>query len=97
MKRNEVQTIGDVLMMTVRDCNMQSRLDECKAIDLWKPIVGEHIASLCGRPSVKNGLMTISVGAGPLRHELTMNRSSIVRLINDQLGKTVINDIRFIG
>ncbi len=97
MKRSNIQTIGDVLMMTMRDCNMQARIDELKAIELWKPIIGNHIASLCGAPSVKNGLMSVSVPAGPLRHELTMNRSSIVRLINEQLGKNVIRDIRFIG
>lgn len=97
MKRTEVQSIGDVLRLTVQECNMTSRLNELKAIELWKPIVGAHIASRCGRPSVKNGLMTIPVNAGALRHELTMNRSAIVRLINNQLGKEVIHDIRFTG
>ena len=97
MKRTDFQSIGDVLRLTVQDCRMSGRLDECKAVDMWSSVVGEHLASLCGRPTVKEGLMTISVSAGPLRQELTMNRSSIARHINERLGREVIKDIRFIG
>lgn len=49
MRRNEVQSIGDVLRLTIQECNMTARLDEQKAIGLWKPVVGDHIARLCGR------------------------------------------------
>lgn len=97
MRRNEAQSIGDVLRITVQECNMTARLDEQRAIALWKPIVGDHIASCCGKPLVKLGVMTIPVPAPALRHELTMSRSSIIRIINDKLGKTVISEIRFIG
>lgn len=95
MKRNETQTIGDVLRLTIQECDMAARLDERKAAGLWTPIVGEALAARCGRPAVKNGVMSISVSAPALRHELTMNRSSLIRLINGKLGKNVISEIRF--
>lgn len=97
MKRTQVQTIGDVLRLTVQDCRMSDKLDECRAIELWGSVVGDYLASLCGRPAVRDGLMSISVSAGPLRQELTMNRSAIVRHINERIGRPVIKDIRFTG
>lgn len=74
---------------------MTARLDEQRAIELWRPLIGDHIASLCGRPSVKLGVMSIPVPAAPLRNELSMNRSSIIDFINRRLGKKVISEIRF--
>lgn len=97
MRRNEVQSVGDVLRLTIQECNMTARLDEQKAIGLWKPVVGDHIARLCGPPTMKLGVMTISVSSPPLRHELTMNRTSIIKCINGKLGKNVISEIRFVG
>jgi len=97
MKRNDVQSIGDVLRLTIQECNMTARLDEQRAIELWRPIVGDHIATRCGRPTVRLGVMSIPVQAAALRHELTMNRSSIISFINRKLGKKVITEIRFTG
>ncbi len=76
---------------------MTARLDEQRAIELWRPIIGDHIAASCGRPTVKLGVMSVPVTASALRHELTMNRSSIIKLINGKLGKRVITEIRFTG
>ncbi|MDE7115568.1 MAG: DUF721 domain-containing protein, partial [Muribaculaceae bacterium] len=51
----------------------------------------------CGPRGVKLGVMTISFSSPPLRHELTMHRSSIIKCINGKLGKNVISEIRFVG
>lgn len=96
MKRIEAQSIGDVLRETIEECNIASRFAELHAIELWRPIVGEHLASLCGRPTVSNGIMRVPVPGASLRQELTMSRSSLIRLINAELGKNVIKEIRFI-
>lgn len=97
MQRLEPQSVGDVLRLTIQEANMQTKLAECQAAELWAPLVGEHIAGRCGRPKVTAGIMTVSVPAAPLRQELTMTRSSMIRLINERLGSEVIKDIRFVG
>ena len=58
MKRNDIQTIGDVLRLTVQQCDMTAKLDECRAAELWRPIVGDGLANRCGRPTVRGGVMT---------------------------------------
>lgn len=95
MKRREAESIGDILRLALQENSMSSRLDECKAVELWPLIVGEEIARRCRRPGVANGVMTIGVGNAPLRQELTMNRSGLRQAINRQLGKEVITEIRF--
>lgn len=97
MERKESQSIGDILRMAFQENCMQERLDECKAAEIWPEVVGSFISGLCGRPSVKGGVMTVGVPDAPLRHELTMTRSRIIRAINTRLGKEVVSDIRFIS
>lgn len=95
MQKIYEQTIGDVLRQTLQECNMTARLDEQRAIGMWRSVVGDDLADRCGRPWVVNGHMTIRVPAASLRQELNMCRSQLVKHINEALGKTVIHEIRF--
>lgn len=97
MKRIEPQSIGDVLRISIQESKMAGKLDERRAIEFWAPLVGDYMAKQCGRPTVRDGVMTVSVPGAALRHELTMSRSLLIRLINEKLGKQVIKEIRFIS
>lgn len=94
MQRREAQSIGDILRLTIQECNMTARLDERKAVDAWPLVVGP-IAQRCGRPVVKDGVMSIAVPSAAMRQELHMSRSSLIKFINSHIGKPVITEIRF--
>lgn len=97
MERKESQSIGDILRVAFQENCMQDRLDECKAVEYWHFVIGETNARECRRPFVKDGVMTVGVPNASLRHELSMNRSSILRSINSMIGKETIIEIRFIS
>jgi len=97
MKRTDFQTIGEVLRQTIEENRLDARLAEVKASELWPSIVGKPIAALTGRPTVKAGVMYVSLASAPLRHDMMMHRSYIISRINDTLGRNVISDIRFIS
>jgi predicted nucleic acid-binding Zn ribbon protein len=97
MERRESQSIGDVLRLAFQENCMQDRLDERKAIDTWRLIVGPDLAAQCMQPSVRNGVMTIGVRNASLRQELHMNRSRIAAAINAHLKRQVIDQLSFTG
>lgn len=97
MDRKRPQSVGDVLRTLLEETSLQNRMDELKAADLWKKIAGESLAANTARPMVKNGVMTIGVPNPSLRNELHMNRSSIIRIINNNLGKDIIKEIKFVS
>lgn len=97
MKRSEIQSVGDVLRQAISETDMQSRLDELRAADLWPRIVGEYVASQSMKPFVRSGQMTIRVLDASLRNELSMHRSLLMKELNRIMGKEVITSIRFIG
>ena len=95
MKRNEPESIGDVVRLTIQESNMSSRLDECRAIELWPQLMGERMARRMSRPKVRCGVMVVYVDSAVLRQELNMRRTGIIEAINGRLGKEVIKMIRF--
>lgn len=97
MERSEIKSIGDVLREAIEETNMQGRLDELRAADLWPQIVGKHIAQQTMKPLVRSGMMTIRVVDAALRHELSMHSTLLMREFNRLMQKEVITGLRFIG
>lgn len=95
MKRIEPESIGDVLRLTIQESNMTGRLDEVRAIELWPEVIGVGMAKRMSRPLVSSGVMVIYVDSAPMRQELNMHRTRLIKLLNMQLGKEVIKEIRF--
>lgn len=81
--------------MTLEESGMKDRIDRLKAADAWKSVVGPDISAHTMRPYVKGSLMTVRTPDAPLRQELTMNRSALVKAINGIVGREIITDIRF--
>lgn len=95
MQRNETVTIGDVLRECLEKSRMQDRIDEIRACDNFRLVVGENLAALCQRPTIAKGIMTIRTSNASLRSDLNMRRGIIRDRINDICGKTVVNDLVF--
>ena len=50
MKRQNEESLGDVLRRTIEENGMTARLDETRAASLWPGIVGPAIAAASSRP-----------------------------------------------
>ena len=97
MERRDAVTIGDVLRECLEQSQMQERLDEVRACDNFAIVVGQHLASLCRRPTMHAGVMSISTSNSSLRSDLNMRRGRIMADINDLMGKQVVKEIVFKG
>ena len=95
MQRFSPQSVGDVLRDLLEQTSLQTRMDELKAADMWENVVGGGIAEQTSSPSVKNGVMSVGVTNASLRNELLMNRSRLREIINKNIGKEVITEIKF--
>ncbi|MBD5204044.1 MAG: DUF721 domain-containing protein [Bacteroidales bacterium] len=95
MDRKPTLSIGDVLRAALENTEHDRILCERQAIEIWATVAGSGLASLTSRPTVSRGVMTIRVASAPLRQELSMRQSSLLRSINSRLRKPVITRIRF--
>lgn len=96
MERTDYQSIGDLVRTLLSSSALDAGYKEIKAINNWQRVVGTHIASQCGRPSISNGVMTVRVANAPLRNELNMVRSKIIASINRETEAEVVRELRFI-
>ena len=95
MFRKKVRSIGELLPEFLRNEGLETPLLQKRLIDSWDAVVGAPIAGYCGENFIKNQTLFVKLQNPALRADLTMNRSILVRRLNEQVGAQVIADIRF--
>ena len=95
MKRIESVSIAEVLRQAIEDSDMESRLAETRAAAAWPAVVGSHIAGQTGRPFVEAGVMTVVCRSAALRQELSMQKSLLVKLLNQAARAEAISELGF--
>lgn len=95
MKRSEAQSIKEVIDNYLQSHNLSDKLLEIRALELWPLIVGQAINRCTVERRVDDGVMRVRISSAAMRHELQMHRSTLVKSINDALGKEVIRELRF--
>ena len=95
MKRTEAKNIGQIINDLLKKENLDVALDEHRACALWPEIVGDGINRYTIRRDVKDGVMTVHLSSASLANELMLNRGSIIRRINEALGRDIIREIIF--
>lgn len=95
MKRTEALQIGEIIDSYIRQENLETAMNEQKASYVWADVVGYGINRYTISRSVHNGVMTVRLSSATLRNELMMNRSLLIKRINEAVGAPVINEIIF--
>ncbi len=96
-KRNSnEETIDEVINKLIRSYGLKGDQDEYLAVQAYKQVMGGTIVKYTEDIYIKNKRMHIKLGSSVIREELSMAKSKIIKMINDQVGKVVILDVTFV-
>jgi len=95
MFRRKVRSLGELLPELLRNEGLETPLLQRRLIASWDAVVGTPIAAYCGVKFIKNQTLFVKLDNPALRADLSMNRSILVRRLNEQVGAQVIADIQF--
>ncbi len=96
MKRTEPQSVGEVINELLRHEHLDTEFAEHRAAMLWSQVVGPGINRYTISRDVRGGVMTVRISSASLRHELMMNRETLITRLNETVGSEVIKEIKFI-
>lgn len=95
MKRRDPKTIGEIMQEYLNPASLDRSVNERRLEALWPEVVGSYINRLTLQRYVKNRVLHVVIASAPLRNDLMLTRSSLVRRLNEITGADVIDDIAF--
>ncbi len=93
MKRDTDFTLKEVINQLLKTYRWGNKLDEVKVVESWEKVVGGIIGKHTVNMAVKNKVLYVKLDSSVLRSELHMAKSKIVKSLNEEVGKVVIDDI----
>ena len=96
-KRNSnEETIEDVIKKLIKSYGMSKNHDSYQAENAFKKVMGAPIAKYTKEIYIKNKRMYVKLTSSVIREELSMGKSKIVNMVNEEIGRVVILDIVFV-
>lgn len=95
MKHSEAKSIGEIMSEYLNPKELDDSINERRLEAMWGDVVGPYINRLTLRRWVKSRVLHVVIASAPLRNDLMINRSSLVRRLNEAAGTSVIDDIVF--
>lgn len=95
-RNSEEESINDVVSKLLKAYGLTKNYDEYEAVNSLKKIMGAPIVKYTQEIRLKNKRMYIKLTSSVIREELSMGKSKIIKMINEDLGKVVVLDIVFV-
>ena len=95
MRRSKSETLDTLIGEFLRQEGLENPLNQYRLVDSWPKVVGPTIARYTGEVFIKNQTLFVKVKSAPLRNDLMMGRTNLVRQLNQHIGAQVITDIVF--
>lgn len=89
------RSLGDIIKVVLKRHGLEEKVNEKRIFSSWERIMGQPIAKYTSKIVLKRGSLIVYLNSSVLRNELTFAKSKIIKLINDELGKPIVNDIMF--
>lgn len=92
-KKSNEYTLKQAIEEMMRTYRLQGKIDEMKLIGGWEKIMGAAIAKYTRKIHIENRVLYVELNSAALRQELSYGRSKMVKLLNEEAGGSVIDDV----
>jgi len=94
-QKAKFEHIGSILAEVLKTYRRESDADLVQVWQVWDRIVGDVIAQNAKPAAFKGKLLLVHVSSSTWIHQLQFLKQEMIAKLNNALGKTVIDDLKF--
>jgi len=95
-RKKEVAPLQEAFTELLKAYRLKDKFDERLVIQAWPELMGKTVSSRTNSLFVKDKKLFVKISSGPVKSELSMNRSKVLELIENRFGKGVIEEVVFL-
>ena len=89
----EHRNMSEALKEFVQTNKLQAGLDKIDVREAWKELMGNGVNNYTTNVLLKNNTLYVQLSSSVLREELSYGKSKIIALINEHLGKPLVQEL----
>ncbi len=92
-KRGELKNVSKVIEEVFSQKHFKIGIDNIKVQKAWIKTMGENIQKYTYKVVYKKGVLYVKLKSSVLKEELTFEKTKVIKLLNQELGKEYVNDL----
>ena len=93
-KRNNSHIpLSDALKEFIEENKLQKGMDKVDAKTAWTKLMGNGVNSYTNSVELKNETLFVSLSSSVLREELSLGKTKIIDMMNEELGRELIKKL----
>lgn len=92
-RNNDHLPISDILKEFVDTNKLQAGLDKVDVRDAWVKMMGNGVNNYTTDIKLDRDVLYVSLSSSVLREELSYGKQKIIDMLNESIGKVVINKL----
>ena len=91
---NDFKKMSDVLGEIISQKHIRVGIDKIRIQEAWRIVMGKNIEKYTSNVSYKKGVLSVKLKSSVLKEELFFEKEKVKRLLNENLGKKYIKEIK---
>jgi len=91
-KKNNI-SLGEALKEFISTNKLQKGIDKVLVKEAWVSLMGNGVNNYTTAIDLRNSTLFVSLSSSVLREELSLGKSKIIALLNEELGREVVTRI----
>jgi hypothetical protein len=92
-RQGDHKPISNVLSDFIKSNRLQEGLDKISVNDAWKKVMGKAIMNYTTAVQLDGDTLYVQLSSSVLREELSYGREKIIKMINEELGKDLVEKL----
>jgi len=87
------KSLSQALDEFIRKNRLRDGMDKVDARSAWKQVMGPGVQTYTTHVELRHDTLFVSLSSAVLREELSMGKSKIAKMLNEELGKELIKNV----
>lgn len=92
-RKNDNLNMGEALNAFIKANKLEKGMDKINAQEAWKNLMGNGVNNYTTGVDLRNDTLFVSLSSSVLREELSLGKSRIIVMLNEELGKELIKKL----
>lgn len=93
MSKHNEHSLKEAIDHLLKAYRLDDKMLEKRLINSWDKVMGKMIAKHTKELVIRNKQLFVTLDSSALRNELAMAKTKIVQMLNEEVGKEIINEI----
>ncbi|AEM69322.1 protein of unknown function DUF721 [Allomuricauda ruestringensis DSM 13258] len=85
--------LSEALSEFIQENKLQKGMDRVDTREAWVKLMGNGVNNYTTAVELRNETLFISLSSSVLREELSLGKSKIIKMINEELGKELVKKL----